>query len=218
MVIFLMIGACGCGMKGQDKVDMMVSYINDKYSDDTFEYVSMSGGHLGSGTTKIIVKSEQYPGKEIRVICSEINGDAVYSDTYLNVKFEKQTQEYIENALTNAFDTKVAVKYTPDDTASMRTGTAETTFDEFITDETIYVYFSAIVVLDKVDEEVALSKIKEAFADGVVLGDIYFVDSIYTDAVEETDAFSLIKEKQYSKALFIHKNSVEQYKTIEWKG
>ena len=54
MVIFLMIGVCGCTMKNQDKIDAMVSYINDKYTDDSFEFVKISGGHIGSNTTKII--------------------------------------------------------------------------------------------------------------------------------------------------------------------
>ncbi len=216
MVIFLMIGACGCGMKGQDKVDMMVSYINEKYSDDTFEYVSMSGGHLGSNTTKIVVKSEKYPNKEIRVICSEVDGELVYSDTYLNIKFEEDTRSYIEQALSNAFGDRVYVQYIPDDTGSMKRGTSDTQFSDFISDSTTYVYFNAVVVSENVDEEETISKIKDAFAEGVVLGDIYFVDSSHTDLLN-TNAMSLIENEQYYKALYFIKSSVDQYKSIEWK-
>ena len=216
-VILLMIGACGCGMKAKIKTKDMVDYINRKYTDDSFEFVSVSGGHIGSTTRKIIVKSEKYPNKEIRVICSKINGNIVYSDTYLNVKFEKETQKYLENALQNAFNTKTVVRYIPDDMVSMEEGTVDTKFDEYISDKTTYVYFSALVVLDEVDEDSVLLTIKNAFADGVVLGDIYFVDSIHEDSVNGNDAFSLIKEKKYSKSLFIYKEDVEQYKTVEWK-
>lgn len=216
LVLLLMIGVCGCGMKGQDKVNAMVSYINDKYADDSFEYVSMSGGHLGSNTTKIIVKSEKFPDKKIRVICRETNGERVYSDTYLNIKFEEQTRAYIEGALTGAFGTNVYVQYIPDDTGSMKKGSADTLFPEFISDSTTYVYFNAVVVSDLIDEVEAMDKIKAAFSDGVVLGNVYFVDSSYSGSVGN-DAMSLVEEKKYHKTVFFMKSSVDQYKSIEWK-
>lgn len=203
-------------MKGQDKVDMMVSYINDKYSDDNFEYVSMSGGHLGSNTTKIIVKSEKYPGKEIRVICSGADGDFVYSDTYLNIKFEEETRSYIEHALSNVFDGTVHVQYIPDDTGSMKSGTSETQFSDFISDSSTFVYFNAVVVADEIDKEDAITKIKNAFADGVVRGDVYFVDNEHANLID-TAPMSLIENKQYYKALYFIKSGVDQYKSIEWK-
>lgn len=216
MVILLMIGACGCSMKGQDKVDMMVSYINDKYSDDHFEYVSMSGGHIGSDTTKIIVKSEKYPDKEIRVICSGVDGDFVYSDTYLNVKFEEETRLYIEQSLSSAFDGAVYVQYIPDDTGSMKSGTSETQFSDFISDNTTFVYFNAVVVVDEIDEEDAITKIKNAFADGVVRGDVYFVRKEIADKIDD-EPMTLIENNQYYKTLYFIKRDVDQYKSIEWK-
>ena len=213
MVIFLMIGACGCGMKGQDKVDMMVSYINDKYSDDNFEYVSMSGGHLGSNTTKIIVKSEKYPDKEIRVICSEVDGNNIYSDTYLNVKFETKTYEFIRNALVKEYGENIYLKYTPDDTACYENGSSNTTFDEYISDPSTYVYFSAAVVGTVDDEEAALSKIKSIFADAVFSAHIYFVDTSDSLSVNAT---KFIENKEYSKRLYIIKETVDQYLKTEW--
>lgn len=213
MVIFLMIGACGCGMKGQDKVDMMVSYINDKYSDDTFEYVSMSGGHLGSNTTKIIVKSEKYPDKEIRVICSEVNGKNVYSDTYLNVKFEDETYAFIRDALVGEFGENVYLKYIPDDTASFEHGSSSTTFAEYISDPSTYIYFSAAVVGSVEDEEATLNKIKTLFVDSVVSAHIFFMNT--NDSLAE-NAARLIENKEYSKRLYIIKETVDQYSKAEW--
>ena len=216
MVIFLMIGVCGCDMKGQDKVDMMVSYINDKYSDDSFEYVSMSGGHLGSNTTKIIVRSAKYPDKEIRVICSGSDGDFAYSDTYLNIKFEEETRAYIEKALYSAFNGVAYVQYIPDDTGSMKNGTSETQFKDFISDSSTFVYFNAVVILDEIDENDALESIKNAFANGVVRGDIYFVNSEHADKIDG-NPMSLIENNQYYKVLYFIKNGVDKYKSIEWK-
>lgn len=216
MVILLTIGACGCSMSGQREIEAMVSYINEKYTDDTFEYVSMSGGHLGSNTTKIIVKSEKYPDKEIRVICSEVDGNKCYSDTYLNVKFEEETRAYIEKAMSKAFGDKVYVRYIPDDTGSMKKGTSETQFSDFISDSTTYVYFNAVVVLENVDREEKQNKIKDAFVDGVVLCDIYFVDTSYIDQFN-TDPMALVENKQYYESLCFIKSSVDQYKWIEWE-
>lgn len=215
LTIFLMISTFGCGMKGQNKVDMMVSYINDKYPDDHFEYVSMSGGHLGSNTTKIIVKSRKHPDKEIRVICSEVDGEFIYSDTYLNIKFEEETHSYIEYALSNAFKTRVYVWYIPDDIGGMENGTSETLFTEYISDSSTFVYFNAIVFADEIDEEDAVAKIKTAFADGVVQGHIYFVRIENADKNED-DPMMLIEHNQYYKRLYFVKSDVEQYKSFEW--
>lgn len=200
-------------MKGQDKVDMMVSYINDKYSDDTFEFVSMSGGHLGSNTTKIIVKSEKYPNKEIRVICSEVDGKEIYSDTYLNVKFENETYEFIKDALVSEYGENVYLKYIPDDTASFESGSSSTTFEEYVSDPSTYIYFSAAVVGTAYDEEATLNRIKSIFADAVISAHIYFMND--DDSLSD-NANKLIKNKEYTKKLYIIKETVDQYSKIEW--
>lgn len=213
MVMFLLIGACGCSMKHQDKVDMMVSYINDKYTDDKFEFVSMSGGHLGSNTTKIIVSSEKYPDKEIRVICSEVDGENIYSDTYLNVKFETETYEYIYNALVDEYGKNIYLKYIPNDIASFENGSSDTTFKEFLSDPSTYIYFSAAVVGTVEDEEVALNKIKSMFADAVFSAHIYFMD---TDELLSANAIKLIENKKYTKRLYIIKDTIDEYSKIDW--
>lgn len=213
LLLPLMIGMCGCDMKGQEKVDMMVSYINNKYSDDHFEYVSMSGGHLGSNTTKIIVKSDKYPNKEIRIICSEVDGKNVYSDTYLNAKFETETYEFIRNALVGEYGENIYLKYIPDDTASYENGSSNTTFEEYISDPSTYIYFSAAVVDPVDDEEATLDKIKSIFADAVFSAHIYFVD---TDDSLSDNATEIIEDKEYKKRLYIVKETVDQYSKTEW--
>lgn len=213
LILITVTGVCGCDMKGQDKVDMMVSYINDKYSDDNFEYVSMSGGHLGSNTTKIIVRSEKYPDKEIRVICSDVDGKNIYSDTYLNVKFEVETYEFIRNALVGEYGDNVYLKYVPDDTASYENGSSSTTFAEYISDPSTYIYFSAAVVGTVDDEEATLNKIKSIFADAVFSAHIYFVDT--NDSLSD-NATKIIEDKEYEKKLYIIKETVDQYSKTEW--
>ncbi len=200
-------------MKGQEKIDKMLSYINSKYADDNFEYVSVTGGHLGSNTTKIIVNSEKFPGKEIRVICSEVDGSEVYSDTYLNVKFEEKTNTYIRDILVRLYGDNIYLKYVPDDTASMEDGSSSTTFEEYIADSNTYIYFSAAVVGKADNEEAELTKIKGAFEDAIVSGHIYFFD---TNESLETSANNLIETKAYTKRLYIVKENVNEYSKTEW--
>lgn len=200
-------------MKGQDKVDMMVSYINNKYSDDTFEYVSMSGGHLGSNTTKIIVKSAKYPDKEIRVICSEVDGKNIYSDTYLNIKFEDETYAFIRDALVGEYGENIYLKYIPDDTVGFENGSSSTTFEEYISDPSVCIYFSAAVIGTVEDEEATLDKIKTVFSNSVVSAHIYFMD--INESLSD-NATKLIESKAYTKRLYFVKETVDQYTKTEW--
>ena len=213
MVIFLMIGVCGCTMKNQDKIDAMVSYINDKYTDDSFEFVKISGGHIGSNTTKIIVSSQKYPNKEIRVICSEVNGEKFYSDTYLNYKFEDQTYNFIKNTLVKEYGENVYLKYIPDDIGSIKNGSSGTTFEEYISNSYNCIYFSAAVVYSGESKDELLTIIKSAFADSVISAHIYFVD---TEELLSDNATKFIDNKKYSECLYIVKDSVNEYVTIEW--
>ncbi len=216
IVISFMFGMCGCSMfsrKGQDKIDRMLSYINSKYADDRFEYVSVTGGHLGSNTTKIIVKSEKFPEKEIRVICSETDGGEVFSDTYLNVKFEEQTYTYIRDALTRLYGDNIYLKFIPDDTASMEGGSSSTTFEEYIADASTYIYFSAAVSGKADNEEEELSNIKDAFKTAVVSGHIYYIDS--KESIRDS-ANALIDAKAYTKCLYIVKENIREYAVAKW--
>lgn len=200
-------------MKGKQKVDMMVSYINDKYTDDTFEFVSMSGGHLGSNTTKIVVKSEKYPDKEIRVICSVVDGKDIYSDTYLNVKYEAETYSYIRDALVEEYGESVYLKYIPDDIGSYENGSSSTTFEEYISDPSTCIYFTAAVAGDAADQELTFEKVQTIFADAVVSAHIYFM---HNDELTSGNVADLIESKKYLKSLFIIKETVDKYLKIEW--
>lgn len=213
VVVFLMIGACGCSMRGQDKIDRMISYINNKYTDDHFAFVEMSGGHMGSNVTKIVVESNKYPGKEIRVICSEVEGEEIYTDTYLNVKFEEQTYDYIRETLIKKYGDNIYLEYVPDDIACIEAGSSSTTFKEYISDPNVYIYFSAVVGDEVNDENAVFAEIKELFSDSVLRAHIYFVD---TEEEIANNAQLFIKNKTYSKELYFVKNTVDEYKTVEW--
>lgn len=200
-------------MKKQNKVDIMVSYINNKYKDDTFEFVSMSGGDLGSNTKKITVSSKKYPDKNIRVICSETDGEDIIYDTYLNIKFEKETYEYIKNTLIEGYGENIYLKFYPNDTNSCKNGSDKTTFEEFISYSDTFVYFIAAVPDGAEDEELAFSKLKELFSDSVISGRVYFID---TDESLAENGERLIEAHEYAKRLYFVKDTVQSFSHAEW--
>ncbi len=106
MVIFSMIGACGCMWNHTENngktniTDNMVQYMNDKYTDDSFTYDRPFGGGAGADTKTIIVSSKNYPNTDIFVQHSFDNGD-IYTDNYLGVKYAEQTKLVIKGILDN---------------------------------------------------------------------------------------------------------------------
>lgn len=220
MIIILAIGVCGCNMRGQDKIDRMLEYINDKYIDDAFTFRSMTGGYLGSNVTKIIVDSEKYPGKDVRVICTEVDGSEKFADTYLNVRFEQQTRAYIENALFAEYGTNTYVKYTPGDIAVEDNGTSGTTFSEYLANEHTYISFSAVVCDVVIDEEKTFEKVKAMFSDAVIRGNIYYVEENveFNDENSSATAQQYIETQTYSKRLYFVKENIDNYSRVEWTG
>lgn len=215
LMILLLIGTLGCSMKGQLKIDRMVSYINNKYIEDSFQYVKMTGGHLGSNVTKIVVKSERFPGKEIRVICSEVDGKEIFTDTYLNVKFEDQTREYLKSRLSEVYGDNIYLKYVPDDTACTENGSDNTTFAEYISDPSTYVYFFAVVAGNVTDESATFALIRDIFSDAVVSGHIFFIN---TDEFLSDKALNYIEKKNYDKKLYFIKETVTEYSKVKWES
>lgn len=71
--------------------------------------------------------------------------------------------------------------------------------------------------MGNVNENDVTIRIKETFSESVIIGDIYFVDSLYKDLINSEDAKTLIEDRKYSKALYIIKSSVDQYKVFEWR-
>lgn len=219
LAVMICMGVCGC-MRNQDKIDRMVSYINEKYADDTFVYQSMSGGHMGSNVTKIVVSSEKYPDDVIRVICSETDQGEVFSDTYLNIKFKEQTAQHLKSRLTEEYGENIYFKYIPDDVASMENGSSETTFKEYITEQDACIYFSAAVSKSVTDEtaDAEAERVKALLSDSTVSGHIYFIgeEVALTQADGETTAREYIREKKYDKQLYFIKKTVDEYTKIEW--
>lgn len=219
--LIMIIGACGCmnsfdggGNSKNDKVDMMINYINEKYQDDTFEFVSMSGGHIGSNVTKILVSSEKFPESEIRVICTSVDGVDTFTDTYLNIKFEEETREYIEDIFEKQFGDNCYIKYIPDDLSCTIDGSELTTFEEYIKEESSHIYFSA-VVSGEIDDIATMNEVfSTMFSDIVFQADIYFFNALNVNTDDEMK--SAIESKEYTKKVYIEKQVIDEISIIEW--
>ena len=203
-------------------INEFVNYMNEKYTDDTFTYKNITGGHLGSNTKKVLVESQKYPRKPITVIRTREDGNYDYTDTYLGVKFEEQTRTYLKNKLSEKFGNKVYVDYIADDLACTSNGSSYTTFEEYIANEYSHIFFEAIIGCDVNDntKDAILNKIKDAFSSATILANIYFVDeNIASSNYDTYDEFtSYIQNKQYNKKLFLIKENVNEYSKLEWSN
>lgn len=218
-VVVLMVCLCSCN-KGQAKIDRMIDYMNNKYSDDTFTYLRMSGGFPGSNETKIVVASEKYPDIFIRVICAEVDGAEIFTDTYVGAKFEEQTREYLEDVIRGEYGDNFSLHYTPSDIVCTENGSSDTTFEEFLS--TTKISFSAVVYAENgiVDEAATEEVIKKMFADSVIsFGCIFYVDDevLLSDDSYEEEVWNCIHHGIYIEELVIWKESPEVYSKLEWK-
>lgn len=214
-VVSILLIITGCNKN--DNIDKMVDYMNEKYIDDKFTYVTVYGGHLGDNQTKIIVSSDKFPNSEIKVICYD-SGEC--SDNYLGIKYEEQTRIYLKTKLNAEFGNKVYVDYIVDDMGYTSYGSSYTTFDEYIANEHSHIFFEAIVGYDinEQTKDIALNKIKDAFSNATIHANIFFVDENITYSNYDTyDEFaSYIQNNQYDKHLFLIKSDVNNFSTIKW--
>ena len=216
LILTFVFSLTGCNeYHRNDMVNDMLTYMHEKYTDDTFEFVSMSGGHIGSNVTKIIVASEKYPDKEVRVICTEVDGEKIFTDTYLNFKFEEQTREYIKDKLQKEFGNNIYFKYVPDDLACTEGGSFETTFEEYINEESSHIYISVAVPYEVENKEAVNNLLQNIFSDIALSGDIYFFDA-ETDI--DADITEKIETKQYSEKVYISKTETEEKYQFEWSS
>ncbi len=196
--------------------DELLEHISSKY-DDNFEFVSISGGHLGSNSKRIEVYSEKYPGKSIYVTRMITDEGKFFYDTYLNVKYEKETIEYLTRALESEFGSvRMLTNTLP--TSGSKNLTKESSLEEFMADPASMIYFKAVISCSENDREVILQKLKAVLREICVDGYIYFVDEPTQDIpIEEFNSINeCVKSLKVIGELSFAKVSSEEYNIIEW--
>lgn len=216
LLMVSLLGGTGCM---NAKLNRMVDYINAKYSDDSFTFFQMSGGHLGSNEKKILVKSEKYPDAYIRVICTESGGQESFRDTYLGAKFEDETREYLKKAIAAEFGDNIYLEYQANDLACTENGSSETTFADYISTPTSYVAFAAVVPVEQADEKDVKKAIEKMFPDAALRGVICFVheDIILTGEEGEKRAVEILDEDDCDHRLEFSKKTLDSFDSWEWR-
>ena len=93
--LLIFIGGCAVIPKSVRK-DLIVDYLNEKYTDDHFEFKSYSGGMPWSNeAVTIFCTSRKYPDKVIEA--AYITDMHKYEDNYYGIKYAEQLDEYVYN-------------------------------------------------------------------------------------------------------------------------
>lgn len=220
LTVILLMGVCGCGMRRRESVeDRMLAYINGKY-DDTFAFKSVFGGSPGGNTTKIIVSSEKFPGEDIYVVCTTVDGQENFTDNYLGVKFEEQTREMLASRIAQCFGENFYVSYFPSNLACTENGSDQTTFKEYVAEKTSGISFEVVVgyKVSADEKEIIANKVREMFADVSLIGRIFFVDDTVDFTGEDgRELFvSYIEQKRYDYKLYFICSATDGITKLEW--
>ena len=214
-VFFLVIGVCGC-MKGQSKTDRMLAYINSKYPEDTFTFDHVTGGHIGSNVTTAIVRSEKYPDSAIRVFCTVVEKTESFSDTYLSVKYENQTREYLRGIFESLYGPDCYVSYKPSDIGVTKNESAKTSFEAYLAEPSSGIQFQAIVKYFPEDKDETLSQVKAALSDITASGYILYIRDPSV-VLDDSTAKEIVNKQAYDACLALIKSDTETYYTAEWR-
>jgi hypothetical protein len=117
--------------------------------------------------------------------------------------------------LQEEFGNNIYFKYAPDDLACTEGGSSETTFEEYINEESSHVYISVAVPYEVENKEAVNNLLQNIFSDIALSGDIYFFDA-ETDI--DADITEKIETKQYSEKVYISKAENEEKYQFEWSS
>ena len=209
LVVF--IGGCTLIPKGVRK-DLMVDYLNDKYTDDHFEFIDYSGGKPWSNeSVTILCSSEKFPDKTIKI--RYVTKDNKYYDNDLGVKYAGQLDEYVDELAKELFPdykTKHA-SYSENTTNAMLLDLpADTTFDDYLKNcnEVVYIYCE----YDSNELEKHRNSIKNKAEETLPNKDMRFgvVDFNFTNSIDNGDVYSYLH-------ISFDGTKNNEIKTIEWR-
>lgn len=198
-------------------VNDMVRHMSEKYLDDTFTYKGPFGGGAGADTKTIVVSSENYPDEEIYVRHSFNNG-GVYTDNYLGVKYEEQTELAIKGVLDAVVTYDYLLIYDVDRFACPNT-TGTLTFEEYIASDAACIGFTVVVGSTAYDKEFFEKKLEEAITSAGICcsGTIYFDNGSGAFDTLEADSLSgYTFKKLYSDMFSFEMSSNQEFSASYW--
>lgn len=157
LAFVLLLGATGCMFK-ESKEEQAIEYMNNKY-DDTFTFDGYAGG---DSSFLLLMKCNKFPDETIYVTPNkDENGNYVFSDNYLFLKYKKEATEEIQNMLEYVFNCDVKLTLSGGDGNL----SGETSFEDFISSYQSGIFVSAIVSNDygEINKNTIESRLKDGF-------------------------------------------------------
>jgi hypothetical protein len=139
----------------------MVDYINERYEDDTFEFIRRDTWSNDS----IFVSSEKFPDEQIRIAHVTSDGRNYFNDNYLSFKYRERTTATIAEILDEVIEHDFKLFYEPTNSIGVHVFPANGSFDDYIINENSRLRFVAMVKpgYDISNMDNIAEKLKESF-------------------------------------------------------
>lgn len=134
----------------QNTQEKLLDYMQKKYEDDTFTYVSSNGSGWGDSETSIVLKSEKYPQAKV-IVSQRTNeqGEKIIEDNYMSFVFENEITAELKDAFEQVYG-QCDVVYKPPQ-SSLITGGMETDIKEYMENPDSGI--AAVVFINSVGQE-----------------------------------------------------------------
>lgn len=190
LLIIMIAGSLGC-MNIKSNKDILMEYISQKYEDDEFTFVSLTGGSLGSDEHSIVVSSKKYPDEYIIVRKTLVEGGGnpeIFSDNYMAVVFKEDVEDAI-NAAVNEVYSNYKVIYKPTQSPLSQNIGPDTNLNDYLSDTASRLM--AVVFIDsegqKENRDENLERFRRSLKDnGIIIGaSLIFLDGDRVQSINE---------------------------------
>ena len=222
LVAIIAIGGSGC-MKNNSKG--FVSYLENKYPDDNFEFVDFEGGTLfGEDRLRIArCTSENIPNYKIYVIYD--TEDKVYSDNYLDMKYADQIDDVIDTIFNTAFPNEnyyyTSAKEKFYSTTKSNELNSDISFAEYRQKRGIPLYAFVSNYSNKSRDEI-VKKLEQAIIKENLYCDtikIYVVDDYSADINNNSSLrTNIVVNGKYRDCLFVTMMNSNSFDSVEWES
>lgn len=220
LVVIIAIGVTGC-IKNNGR--NFVSYLEDKYPDDSFEFEDFQGGTPfgGDRLKECKCKSEKL-NENIYVVYDNVDNE--YSDNYLDIKYSNDTDNTVFNVLKTVFPNE---KFIFDKAKESFNSTTKSSFLQSDIDFSGYKSERGIPIYafvtnydnqtrDEIVKNLEIAILKEnIYCDSI---EIYFVDD-YNSDIESNDSLQndIVMNHKYDDYLFITMIDNSGFNSVEWE-
>ncbi|MFR5875181.1 MAG: hypothetical protein ACLUFN_01685 [Eubacterium sp.] len=224
--IFLMISITlwGSGCM-HDNGKGFVLYLENKYSNEKFEFVDFEGGTLFGGDTLRIArcKSNKFPNNDIYVVYDTNKKE--YSDNYIDIKYSSETDNAINNVFKNAFQNEnfyfISAGENFNSTTKSSSLDSDISFNDYKCNRAIPIYAFVTNYSKKTHNEIAMDLEKAIVHEGLYCNsiEIYILDD-YLDDIENNDSLQndIVVNNKYVDYLYATMSNSNGFDSIEWEN